>query len=1505
MRLVSTTMKSMIAVVMMTILGFGVVSAQDVTERRGTMVLTEGRKYIVAFPQVIASPTEKPMPQPMQLLISSKSKTTVRVQTPAGINDAARMDKEYTVEANKVLKIPVSTAYMNTESETRKGYGIMVTSKKPISVSTYQAWMGNGEMARHLPVEGWGKNYYSMNFYQDRYGNSSGYKYRPAQILLVADKDNTVVSYTPTVDTEGGVETPTVRKGATQTITLEKGETFLIKAKIIEDQNKEWSTDLTSTWIRANKPIGVVSGHTKVAIMRYPDVLPPTGMFAAEAHFVRSNVHDAMLPLEMAGKKFVTTPCMYTPTRVVGQASVEFGIDDDRGDVIRVIALEDGTTVKAMRQDGSGLLNKWILKKGETRLETALEVATYWESDKPILMGQYGKSYAKILPPAFLPSGGKSGKNGEDAQGHPTVESGMPMLQYVPSVDRWADYGVFHAPEGMDNFFNIVFKSSEVGKIKVDGRSLTSAFGGAMRLLKGTEYAFIRTPIGAGDHFIETTDPNVRWAAWNYGSLDGLQQGRAYGTPISIDMTIPCDDSLSVKEELVCGDVKAEGKILPENTSCGSIFAVYPEELNNYELIVDEEFTSGDKKVTFEVKVLDKTKDATATVRVVSRSGKYIEKTYTYIADKISWTPSKLEFGTIPFNTPTSMTFTIKNEKTDRPVNIRKIRVMGGDQVFLTNPTGPITLGPSESREITVTAQIKTAPLVVDTVICELDCYDQKTVELRVRGEEPKIYVSDVDWGTVPASSPGIERVVSIQNGSRVVLNVTGFDEKLLDGSNNGKFFNPVTMDGKPLKSAFPLAIPGNGTYDFKVTYSPKTEVSVAHRVDVPFYSNATGVDNIAVLKGSGNDVNVQAYTTPWIERVIDVIQTSQNINEYTQRVSFENLGDQPVTYEAPVIRGTDAANFRIVDNGNVGTFPVQLVKGASNQTRYVTVAFVPTELANRAAERTYKAEIVFATTGADGAKKDVVAPLDGTAWQPQVKGADLDFPGTMNVGDAAKVLSIPISNEHFMGQSNPTSGTPSGTYNVVITDIKITDAATKFEILNAPTLANPWVIKPGEAPVELQVRFDPSVSGNFESPYVISTNVGTKGQAPYEPTYKITARVQGGEFTVTDADAEQYVFNTKDMSIRIKHTENQTIRYNIAQPTGADASRFVIVDQYVDVAPGQEVSVPVIFMPDFVTKLRNGQSDLKDANNEWTKKAKTQGIMWRNGQFEAEVVISDDRNAAKTKTAKLTGNGLFLETTNLIKDSYSVAPGASVNIPVELNATPEALDAVGMTELRVRLSWDPKLVRPRVNPADFITAGFQAEGWTIRATPVNGKPTDASNSVEIDLWDERATPVALKNSTVPVFSVKFDAFLDKGVAGTFTSPINVYTYTVDHDKSGDRKDYTLFRDIPGKVTITMPCASTTRLVALGNFEYAVKPMRPNPVSSSGVISYSVGLTANTRIVLFNSMGEEVQTLVDEKLQAGSYEMTVDFTNLSTGTYFYRVISGPFSSEPQTVTVVK
>ncbi|MBU3698551.1 MAG: hypothetical protein FGM33_00875 [Candidatus Kapabacteria bacterium] len=1500
MRLLSTVFCGVLASVLITLAGFSTAEASDVksSERRGTMVLTEGRNYVVAFPQVWASTSEKALKPAMQLFISAKQKTKVRVRTPALINDNARLDREYTIEANKVLKIPIAESYMPTASETKTGYGITVDANMPVSVSTFQAWMGNGELARHLPVEAWGRGYYTANMYQDRYGNESGYKYRPSQILVIAARDNTVISYTPTWDTEGGMEQPSVRKGQTATVTLEKGETFLIRGKIDENMNKEWSTDLSGTFIRSTKPFGVVSGHTKVAILRYPDVLPPTGMFAAEAHFVRNNVHDAQLPVEMAGTEFVTIPTMYTSVRAnpIGTTGAAIGIENDIGDVVRFIALEDDTKVFKMRSNGDGLAAVRTLRRGESFIEPEMRVPTFWKSDKPVLATQYGKSYAKVLPPAF----GKDA--GDNTQGHPTVEAGMPMMEYVPSADRWTNYGVFSSPEGMDNFMNIVFKTDEINKIKFDGRNLGSALGGTAIKIQGTPYSAIRASMGVGDHNLESSDPTVRWMAWTYGSLDGMQMGRAYGTPISCDLSIPCDDSLFVKDQPVCGDIEAEGRIIQRGGNCGSIFAVYPEELSNYRLEVDPDFVGGDTVVNFKIIVEDKTKDAMAVVRVVTRSGKFVEKTYTYTADKISWSPAKINFGTIAFRTPEEKVMTITNLSKDRPVNIKKVFVRTATRVFTLNPAGGFTLGPSASRDITVSATIETAPEVVDTVLVELECYTQKTTELRVRGEQPQIYVGDANWGPIPASSPGVQKRVEILNGSRVDLIVTGFQESLLDGS--GKFFNPVTLDGKPLASAFPMTIPGNGKYEFMVSYSPKGEANVPHSVSVPFYSNAREVDSLAVLTGSGVTFNLAVITEPWVERVIDNVQTRQNINEYRQTVTFSNYGDQPITFNAPTIRGADAASFRIVDNGTAGSFPIQLVGKGDGQSRTVTVAFIPKELARRAAERKdYKAELVFSTNSSE--QKEIAADLVGTAWQPHVKGADLDF-GQFNRGESAIVKTIQIANISKDDESNPTTGNTSGTANVIITNIRLMDPNSPFEILNGPTPQNPWLIKPGEVPTEMQVRFDPTLSGTYSTPYVIETNVGTNGQAPYEPQYKITAQVQGGDFYPTGGTVNQYVHKDAIINVTVKHDENVTRRFLFSDVVdGADAARFTVLPNktsgtyYLDVAPGETGVIEVRFTPDHVTIVANGQRDLG------TPKAAAQQLIARKDAFTGTLKITDELTKIE-KEAPVSGNGLYLETTNKIGDNYSAAPGGSVDVAVELQADPESLDKADMTELRVRLSYDPRIVKPRASKGDIILAGTQMEGWTIVNDPVPfGKPSDDFNSIEIDLADQRATKSPLRNVDIPAFKVKFDVFLNQTKTGTFSTPVSVYTYWNDHDRSGNDERYVLFRDIPGKITLTLPCANVRRLVGIGNTRYSVQPVRPNPVVNTGVITYGVGIAAPTRVDLFNAMGEKVATLVDQKLEVGTYDLTVDASMLSAGTYYFQVISGPFTSEPQTLTIVK
>ena len=68
--------------------------------------LTEGTRYMVAFPQVQASPSEKPLPQPMQLFISSKVKTKVRVQTPAVLNDNSRIDVSIPLNQIRLQEFP-------------------------------------------------------------------------------------------------------------------------------------------------------------------------------------------------------------------------------------------------------------------------------------------------------------------------------------------------------------------------------------------------------------------------------------------------------------------------------------------------------------------------------------------------------------------------------------------------------------------------------------------------------------------------------------------------------------------------------------------------------------------------------------------------------------------------------------------------------------------------------------------------------------------------------------------------------------------------------------------------------------------------------------------------------------------------------------------------------------------------------------------------------------------------------------------------------------------------------------------------------------------------------------------------------------------------------------------------------------------------------------------------------------------------------------------------------
>jgi hypothetical protein len=50
----------------------------------------------------------------------------------------------------------------------------------------------------------------------------------------------------------------------------------------------------------------------------------------------------------------------------------------------------------------------------------------------------------------------------------------------------------------------------------------------------------------------------------------------------------------------------------------------------------------------------------------------------------------------------------------------------------------------------------------------------------------------------------------------------------------------------------------------------------------------------------------------------------------------------------------------------------------------------------------------------------------------------------------------------------------------------------------------------------------------------------------------------------------------------------------------------------------------------------------------------------------------------------------------------------------------------------------------------------------------------------------------------------------------------------------------------------------------------------------------------NVKIVVYDIQGREVQTLVNESLKPGTYEVPFDGSQLTSGVYFYKLIAGNF-----------
>lgn len=77
--------------------------------------------------------------------------------------------------------------------------------------------------------------------------------------------------------------------------------------------------------------------------------------------------------------------------------------------------------------------------------------------------------------------------------------------------------------------------------------------------------------------------------------------------------------------------------------------------------------------------------------------------------------------------------------------------------------------------------------------------------------------------------------------------------------------------------------------------------------------------------------------------------------------------------------------------------------------------------------------------------------------------------------------------------------------------------------------------------------------------------------------------------------------------------------------------------------------------------------------------------------------------------------------------------------------------------------------------------------------------------------------------------------------------------------------------------------------------EFSLRQNYPNPFNPSTRISWQSPVSSHQSIKVFDILGNEIRTLVDEYKSAGTYEVEFNASGLSSGVYFYKLTSGNYS----------
>ncbi len=104
-------------------------------------------------------------------------------------------------------------------------------------------------------------------------------------------------------------------------------------------------------------------------------------------------------------------------------------------------------------------------------------------------------------------------------------------------------------------------------------------------------------------------------------------------------------------------------------------------------------------------------------------------------------------------------------------------------------------------------------------------------------------------------------------------------------------------------------------------------------------------------------------------------------------------------------------------------------------------------------------------------------------------------------------------------------------------------------------------------------------------------------------------------------------------------------------------------------------------------------------------------------------------------------------------------------------------------------------------------------------------------------------------------------------------------------------------------VTSTTGCLTGINLISEIPNGFGLEQNYPNPFNPKTVISFQLAVNSFTTLKVYDALGREIASLVNEQLKPGTYEVDWDGSNFASGVYFYEIRAGSFVEKKKMVLI--